>query len=75
MLNTHNLYPLQEVKSFRRALMDLGIKRPLIFSRAGFTGSHQYAGKWIGHFSGWKGLEMAIRNTMKFNVRLTLIIN
>jgi len=68
MLNTHNLYPLQELKTYYTVLTDMGDRRPFIFSRSGFVGIQQYSGVWLGHFSGWAGLEMAIRNTIKFNV-------
>ena len=74
MLNLHNLYSLYETKFTYKALTELGVKRPFFFTRSGFLGSQQYSGKWLGHFSGWKGLEMAIRNTMKFNVQSLIIL-
>lgn len=69
MLNTHNIYSLQEVRTYYTALVDLGIPRPLIFSRSSFPGAQQYAGKWLGYISDtWLGLKMSIVQTLNFNV-------
>jgi alpha-glucosidase (family GH31 glycosyl hydrolase) len=71
LLNTHNLYSLQETRTYFHALTDSGISRPLIFSRSVFFGNQQYAGKWLGHLeSSWKGLQLALIQTLNFNVRL-----
>lgn len=70
LLNTHNLYSLQEMKTYYHALIDSGVKRPIIFSRSTFVGAQQYGGKWLGYLeSSWKGLQMALVQTMNFNVR------
>jgi alpha-glucosidase (family GH31 glycosyl hydrolase) len=70
LLNTHNLYSLQEMKTYYHALIDSGVKRPVIFSRSTFIGAQQYGGKWLGYLeSSWKGLQMALVQTMKFNVK------
>jgi alpha-glucosidase (family GH31 glycosyl hydrolase) len=69
LLNTHNLYSLQETRTYFHALTDSGISRPLIFSRSVFFGNQQYAGKWLGHLeSSWKGLQLAVIQTLNFNV-------
>jgi hypothetical protein len=68
MLNYHNLYSIMELKVFTQNMKDLGVKRPLIFSKSGYLGSQQYAAKIIGGFSGWIGLQTAILKTMQFNV-------
>jgi alpha-glucosidase (family GH31 glycosyl hydrolase) len=69
MLNTHNIYALQEVKTYYTALKDRNIERPLIFSRTVFPGSQQYAGKWLGYIKDtWEGFKLAIIQTMNFNV-------
>jgi alpha-glucosidase (family GH31 glycosyl hydrolase) len=69
MIDTHNLYALTETKTYYTALNDIGIIRPLIFSRSYFTGMQQYAGKWMGFVdSSWTGLNLAITQTLNFNV-------
>lgn len=70
MLNTHNIYSLQETKTYFTALNDHGVNRPLLFSRSFFPGVQQYAGKWLGYIEGsWDGLRLAMLQTISFNVR------
>ena len=69
-LNTHNIYSLQECRSYFTAMTDSGIKRPLVFSRSVFPGSQQYAGKWLGYIeASWLGLKMSLVQTMINNVK------
>jgi alpha-glucosidase (family GH31 glycosyl hydrolase) len=69
MIDTHNLYALTETKTYYTALNDIGITRPLIFSRSYFSGMQQYAGKWMGLVeNSWMGLHITIIQTLNFNV-------
>jgi alpha-glucosidase (family GH31 glycosyl hydrolase) len=69
ILNYHNLYAFNEVKTYYTALTDSGVLRPVIFSRGSFQGMQQYAGKWLGYvIDSWAGLKMSIIQTMNFNV-------
>jgi len=68
-LNTHNLYSIQESKTFYTAMFDNGIKRPLIISRSIFPGAQQYTGKWLGYLeASWFGLKTSLIQTMLNNV-------
>lgn len=69
MIDTHNLYALSETKTYYTALRDIGIIRPLIFSRSYFSGMQQYAGKWTGFIeNSWIGLRLTIIQTLNYNV-------
>lgn len=71
-LNTHNIYSLQECRSYFTAVMDSGVKRPMVFSRSVFPGAQQYAGKWLGYLeASWQGLKMSLVQTMINNVNLS----
>lgn len=73
LLNTHNIYSLQEMKTYYTAMSDFGVSRPLLFSRSFFPGSQQYAGKWLGYLEGsWEGFRMAMLQTMNYNVKYLL---
>jgi alpha-glucosidase (family GH31 glycosyl hydrolase) len=75
LLNTHNIYSLQEAKTYYHAMSDNGVSRPLLFSRSFFPGTQQYAGKWLGYIDGsWDGLKLAILQTMNFNVNIIIIL-
>jgi alpha-glucosidase (family GH31 glycosyl hydrolase) len=69
LLNTHNLYSLQEAKTYYHAISDYGVSRPLLFSRSFFPGTQQYAGKWLGYIDqSWDGLRLGMLQTINFNV-------
>ncbi len=71
LLDTHNLYALQEVKVYNTILKDFNIQRPVIFSRSGFLGSNQYSGKWLGNLPhSSDGLKYSLIQTLNFNVNL-----
>jgi len=75
LLNTHNIYSLQEAKTFYTAMSDNGVNRPLLFSRSFFPGMQQYAGKWLGYLEGsWDGLRLSMIQTMNFNVQFNKFI-
>lgn len=74
-LNMHNIYSLEESKNYFTAMIDIGIKRPLIFSRSIFPGAQQYTGKWLGYIeANWAGLKMSLIQTMINNVNFLIII-
>jgi alpha-glucosidase (family GH31 glycosyl hydrolase) len=71
LLNTHNLYSLQESKNHFTAMYDSGVKRPMVFSRSIFPGSQQYTGKWLGYIeASWLGLKMSLVQTILNNVNI-----
>lgn len=75
MLNMHNMYSLKEAQIYHNLLLDSN-DRPMIFTRGSFTGTQQYAGKWLGYIdSSWNGLTYAIRQTMIMNVSNSIDIN
>jgi len=74
-LNMHNIYSLQECRNYYKAMIDSGVKRPLVISRSMFPGTQQYAGKWLGYLeASWFGLKMSLIQTMINNVILILYI-
>jgi len=74
LLNTHNIYSLQEMKTYYTAMSDVGVSRPLLFSRSFFPGSQQYGGKWLGYLEGsWEGFRMGMLQTMNYNVNIFIL--
>lgn len=74
LLDTHNLYALQQTKVYRTILRDSGVERPILFSRSSFPGFAQYSGKWLGYLpQNYEGLKYSIIQTMNFNVLIILL--
>ncbi|XP_050301021.1 lysosomal alpha-glucosidase-like [Anthonomus grandis grandis] len=67
--DVHNVYGLTEAIITSFALAEIRGKRPLVISRASFSGLGHYAGHWSGDvFSTWDGLKQSIPHLLSFSL-------